>query len=156
MILDHLSHAELYRPLGPLFREALDYLAKFDPKTPDGRHDLRGDDLFVLVQTLTTEPAEKRVFESHQRYADIQFVVSGREAIYYSPLAALRPKGDYDPKIDARLYDGANEVPLHLEAGWFTILWPQDGHKPGCVWQKPGEVRKVVAKIRLGELKVYS
>ena len=46
-----------------------------------------GDDLFMLVQTFDSAPASEKTFEAHQHYADIQYIVSGRETIYYQPTA---------------------------------------------------------------------
>ena len=149
MILDNLQNSSQYEPLGKLFSEAFSYLAKFDPATPDGRHDLHGDDLFMLVQTFETAPATEKTFEAHRHYVDIQYVFSGREAIYYQPTKILKPKADYDPKKDVQFYEGTDEFPLLLRAGQFTILWPQDGHKPSCIWNEACQVRKIVAKIRL-------
>jgi biofilm protein TabA len=59
------------------------------------------------------------------------------------------PKTDYDPKKDSQFYHDSDEFPLRLNEGQFTILWPQDGHKPSCLWDKTCRVRKIVAKIRL-------
>ncbi len=148
MILDQLCNAGLYRSLGERFTRAFEYLETFDPSTPDGRHDLEGDDLFMLVQTFTSVPPSEKNFETHRHYTDIQYVVAGEETIWYQPAPLLRPKTPYDPARDIQFFDGAEDRPLILGPGDFAVFWPQDGHKPACVRDMPCQVRKVVAKIR--------
>lgn len=149
MILDRLPSSLLYRSLGDDFARAFDYLQSFPENTPDGRYDLDGDDMFALVQSYDSQPATERTFESHRIYADIQYVFSGRELIYYRDPTSLVPKAAYDEKRDATFYHDKDDQPLHLESGSFVVFWPQDAHKPGCIWEKPCPVRKVVIKIRL-------
>lgn len=149
MIVDHISHISAYRGLGPRFERAFAYLADFQENTPDGRYELDGDRVYALVQSIQTSAATAGVFESHKVYADIHFVVSGQEVIYYQETSLLNPRGDYDASIEGRLYDGGNENALHLSKGFFGAFWPQDGHKPGCFVQAPAAVRKIVMKIKL-------
>jgi YhcH/YjgK/YiaL family protein len=150
MILDHLSHASIYRSLHPLWEQAFDYLRKFDPKTPTGRYNLAGDALYALVQGyIPADPASKR-FESHRRYADIQYVAVGEEHLWYAPLDILPAPTPFDEAKDYSLY---NEPPhataLVLTPGMFTYLLPTDGHKPGCLRNNSEPVVKVVLKVRL-------
>jgi biofilm protein TabA len=149
MILDSLNHTSSYLSLGGRIQAAFDYLKNFDQATPDGRLDLDGDKLYALVQTYETEPFDRRVFESHRRYADIQYILFGREIIHYAPSGALNPKAPYDTVRDVTFYEDSPGRAMPLEANEFVILWPQDGHKPGCVWDTPVTVRKIVLKILL-------
>lgn len=148
MILDSLANASLYRPLGPRIARGLAWLADFSAQTPDGRYDIDGDDLFALVQSYDTVPANEKKFESHRRYLDIQFMAAGTESIHYAPLASLRPSTDYDAVKDFSLYaDPAAATPLHLSPGSFAIFFPADGHKPGCsAGSSPVRIKKVVIK----------
>jgi YhcH/YjgK/YiaL family protein len=149
MIHDTLGAAETYYPLGPAFRLGFEFLRRFDPATADGRIALDGDRVFALVQSYATTPASERLFEAHRSHADLQFVASGEEAIYYSPLGRLRENAPYSSVKDVALFDGENDMPLVMPPGFFAILLPQDGHKPCCVWKVPRAVKKVVVKIHL-------
>lgn len=150
MILDHLSHASTYRSLHPLWEQACEYLRRFDPKTPPERYDLVGDDLYAVVQGYTpVNPAERR-YESHRRYADLQYVAAGEEQIWYAPLDVLPGATPYHQEKDYCLYDEpALATALVLTAGMFTYLLPHDGHKPGCIRAAAQPVVKVVLKLRL-------
>jgi YhcH/YjgK/YiaL family protein len=40
---------------------------------------------------------------------------------------------------------------IAVPAGWFTVFFPEDGHKPcAAVNDRPSPVRKVVVKIAVG------
>lgn len=148
MILDTLANAPLYRPLGPRIDRGLAWLADFSDKTPDGRYDIDSDNLFALVQSYLTVPAEQKKFESHRRYLDIQFIAAGSESIHYAPLGSLCPATDYDAVKDFSLYtEPVAATALHLSPGSFAIFFPADGHKPGCSTSAhPAQVKKVVIK----------
>ncbi|MEO6003186.1 MAG: YhcH/YjgK/YiaL family protein [Opitutus sp.] len=149
MIYDHIKNAALYRGLNARFAQAFDYLAQFDPSTVDGRVSLDGDNVFALVQSYQTADAATKQFESHRVYADIQFLASGEEVIYTSPLDRLEVTTPYNPTNDAALYRGLDDTPLRLRVGDFAVLWPQDGHKPCCSAAAPHAVKKVVIKVRV-------
>ena len=149
MIHDDLKNAPFYHSIGPRFRLGLEFLARMDPATPDGRVPIDGDNVFALVQTYETQAPERLSFEAHRLHADIQCVVSGQEAIYYSPLGALSETTPYAETKDIAFYSGSNNCPLIMLPGSFAILNPQDAHKPCSVWGKPERVKKVVVKVRL-------
>jgi biofilm protein TabA len=149
MVHDILGNASTYHSLGPRFRLGFDFLGRLNPETADGRIPLDGENVFALVQSYETTPAAGNPFEAHRRHADLQFVVTGQEAIYYSPVSLLSETTPYSEAKDIALFSGADECPLVMRPGTFAIFNPQDGHKPGCVWRAPGPVKKVVIKIRI-------
>lgn len=150
MILDSLSRAGLYFSAGPRLAAGLRWLAAFDPETGDGRYELDGDDLFALVQRYDTAPGAEKRFESHRRFADIQFVAAGRERILHAPVEGLEEETPYDGATDVRFFrDPAASSSLLLAAGDFAILFPDDAHKPGCMAGGREAVLKVVVKARL-------
>lgn len=149
MILDSLSHQALYRHCHSGFGVSFDYLQSFQAETPAGRYPLDGDNVFALVQEYSSTAPDVKKFESHRIYADIQYIISGEEIIYYSPLENLTITDPYVDAKDVQLYSGADEQALHLRAGDFAVFFPQDGHKPGCILREAQPVRKIVIKIRL-------
>lgn len=150
MILDRLSHASVYSSLHPAFPAAFAFLARPDLSTlPDGRLDLDGARLYALVQTYATQPVAGGCLECHRRYLDIQFLLSGEEAIGYAPLeAAGRVVTAYDADRDIAFLDGAASL-ITLRAGDFAVLYPHDAHLPGRCIQQPAVVRKVVVKVAI-------
>ena len=149
MILDTLDHAARYEALNSRFSKAFAFLRTVDGSQVLGRHDLDGDHCFALVQTYETKPLEKAKFEAHRKYIDVQFIFSGRETILWAPLAAMTEETmAYTEEKEAALWKLVPDVtPLHMSAGHFAILYPQDAHAPCIEWEKPEQVFKVVVKV---------
>jgi len=152
MIIDSLTHCDDYVALHPLFPAAFDYLKSFDPNTPDGKYEIDGKRLYAVVQRYETAPEETKAWEAHRVYADIQYIVSGRENIVYAPVDELQSTIPYNEVKDVEKYSGAsvkNASTTVIPAGHFGIYLPQDGHRPGCMVGSPELVVKVVIKVQL-------
>ena len=149
MIYDQLPRQGLYRAVHPLLPQAFDYLLGFDTGIPDGKYELKGDKLFALVQSYETAAETSKKFEAHRNYIDLQYLAAGEEIIYHTPLETLGEVQAYNGEKDFALYEGQPEQPLVMRPASFAILFPRDGHKPGCHFTGPAKVRKVVLKIRV-------
>lgn len=149
MVLDTLANAARYESLNSRFAKAFAWLRTVDGTQELGRHDLDGDHCFALVQTYESKPVEKAKFEAHRKYIDIQFIQSGRETILWAPLDTMKEETmAYSEEKDAALWKlTVDTTPLHVSAGHFAILWPQDAHAPCIEWEKPEQVFKVVVKV---------
>lgn len=149
MILDTLDHAARYEALHPRFAQAFAYLRSVDGTQPLGRHYLDGDNLFAIVETYATKPVENALFEAHRRYIDVQFIHRGRETILWAPLPLMREETrPYETEKDIAKWKLVPDVtPLHLSAGHFAILFPQDAHAPCVEWGASEQVFKVVVKV---------
>lgn len=153
MICDHISHISCYPNLKSLAPELLAFLTRLEEeKLPDGKYELRGEDLFASVQSYETHPKDATRFESHKLYADLQYIVEGKEWIYYDLAEELTVFEDRRPESDNLFYE---RRPDHggnlLTAGMFGYYAPQDAHLPGVMDGEPAHVRKVVFKIRVAE-----
>ena len=149
MIFDHLDKQHLYRNCHPGLDLAFDYLLNFDPETEDGKVELDGDRVFAIVQSYETKSEKGRDFESHYKYLDVQYIVSGEEVIYHSPLDVLSESVPYDEERDLIFYTGYLSQALIMKPGTFSVLFPQDGHLPCCPHQDVCHVKKVVVKVRV-------
>ena len=145
MILDSLNHIDNYAGLGRIY-DGLKLLAETDfANHPAGRFDL-ADDLYYMVQDYTTKPENK--VEAHEKYVDIQCVISGEEVIAVAPIECEKTVTEAIPDRDVWSYDCATQ-PVTVKAGMYMILWPNDLHKPGLTLGQPAVCRKVVVKVRL-------
>ena len=150
MILDKLSNYEFYRGLNRQVQVGFDFLLKRGlDELPDGKYPVDGDVIYALIQTYTTEAAERRQYEAHRKYLDIQYLLKGKELLYWNPIENAPEGLEYSDANDAVLFQKEHGTPVPLSSGYFVVLFPQDAHKPGCAWESPAEVRKVVVKIRL-------
>jgi biofilm protein TabA len=146
VILDTLANAARYAAVHPRFAAAFDFLAR--PSTaslPDGRHEIDGDRLFVLVDRSAGRGREGATLETHRRYIDIQVTLEGLEEIGWAPLASLRPpRGAYDDAKDIAFFDDRPTTWVGVPPGHFVIFFPQDAHAPLA---GRGQLRKAVVKV---------
>jgi biofilm protein TabA len=149
MIVDTLANASRYRGLGLLLDRGLEAMGRLVANPPDdGRHELVGPNLYAMLSTYATESPDAKDFEAHRRFIDIQVVLSGKETLFWAPLHALEPRGVYSEEKDISFHTGSAGIAIALEPGWFTVLFPQDAHKPGCAGAiAPPQVRKLVVKV---------
>ncbi|MGL4714059.1 MAG: YhcH/YjgK/YiaL family protein [Shewanella sp.] len=153
MIVDTLANRHLYQALSPRLATALAHLASTDlTQLPVGHYPLDGDNIFVIVNDYQTKHKSTEPFEVHQKYIDVQYVVSGEEEFGYLPLADQIPSKAYVEKHDYAGFDyaanQANASYIKLKAGMFALFFPGDIHMPGT-GDIATAVRKVVIKVKI-------
>lgn len=149
MIHDSVSHAERYSGLHPLFGVAFTWLMAHRDAA-DGKHVIRGDDLFVIVETADTHDPVTRRFEAHRRYIDIQVNLAGGEVMEWLPAADLSVEDDFQPEGDIAFFHPPTIAPtrLHVRPDEFAIFFSSDAHKPVCHPPSgPTTYRKFVFKV---------
>ena len=121
----------------------IELLKTITPDIKDGRYEL-SDGAYYNVCTVAKQgdPAEK-VFESHKKFIDIQFVFEGSEQMEYADLQTLPVTQPYAEDGDCALEKGEG-VLLTVNTGDFVVFCPEDAHKPGC---GNGTSRKVIVKV---------
>ena len=150
MIYDVLENSELYAATWDRLAIALEWLKGFDPSEPDGKYPIVGDDIIASVDSYQSRKSPNTMFESHEKYVDLQFVLEGNEYIDVAVGEALIVAEAYDAKRDVAFwgYDGAYSRVV-MRSGSFAVLWPGDVHRPCQQIDKPEPIRKIVVKIRL-------
>lgn len=146
MIVDTLQNLEKYVSLNPLFGDVVDFLKNHDlGKLEDGRHPIKGDDLYVNIDTTVGKTTDEAMFETHRKMIDIQIPLGGEETYGYLPLEKL-PEAVYDEEKDITKYPGAKaSCFVTCRPGEFVLFAPQDGHQP-CICK--GEIHKAIFKIK--------
>ena len=151
MILDKLDNAHLYSGISERLAEALSLLQDDNlVHGTEGRHEIDGDRMFCLIQRYTSRPPEKCNLEAHRKYIDVQFIVSGEEAVLYAHPEQLTVTQPYEIASDKELYQPYSKMNrIRLEAGSFCIFFPQDAHMPCLQADGPDQVHKVVVKVQV-------
>jgi biofilm protein TabA len=155
VILDELKNCEPYRRLGERFAAGFDYLRSTDlAATPDGRYEIVGKDVFAIVQAYDAKPREAGRWEAHRQYADIQYLVSGRELMAVIPLSdSLAIESPYDSEKDLMFYrkDGWPGQLFIVGPGEFAVFLPHDVHMPSMAAGTGAAlgVKKCVIKVRV-------
>lgn len=153
MILDTMANAARYQALSRRFAKAFDLLQQGDiAQKEDGKYEVDGDELYFMVQSYLTKPVEERRFESHRRYADIQAIFAGREAMGYKKTEGMESQTPYDESKDIMFFATPESYTnLQLESGEFVVLFPGEGHMPQVQIEGPSQIRKVVFKVLVSE-----
>lgn len=151
MIVDTVDNFSRYAALGGNLARALEFLGKsFRQAMPEGRHVIFEEAVYASVSTYVTEPKAAKPFEAHDRYIDIQYLFQGEEYLFWAPRSSLTTTTPYSESDDITLFSGGQETGVVLVPGVFVVLFPWDGHKPGCALRSPQQVRKLVIKAKAG------
>lgn len=155
MIADQIQNWKSY-PYGNSWKLAFSFLESLTNDSEEKKYSISGDDIFAIVTSYQTKTRQDAILETHEKYIDIQAVISGQERLEWSLRDELIVDMPYSTEKDAQFYKH-NSVPkgiIDLSPGMFVVLFPQDAHMPSLmVDNTPGLVKKVVIKLRLDLLK---
>lgn len=148
MVLDTIDNAERSYALHPGFKPAFEYLKAQNLETlTDGRYEIDGDRLFMLVQRGPGKGKDKTKFESHQRYIDIQCTISGTDIIGWKNVGQCAGEGlGYNAEKDIEFYASQTEAWVPVPTGTFGIYFPEDVHAPKAA---EGELFKIILKVKV-------
>jgi biofilm protein TabA len=120
------------------------------PEGETHRIDLDGDAVYATLIHRPTRLRADSQLEAHRQYADVQFVLRGREVMEVAPLTGLTLTKPYDEKDDYELYSMTDEgTKLIMNDGMCAVLFPSDAHAP--LQARDGKVqanRRLVVKVR--------
>ncbi len=147
MILDHIENFSKYFSKGDLPK--IEHFFKLDEAhMHNGIHELAGKKLYAIVSDYETVDSSEAVIESHELFADVHVLLSGKERLdFYTNCPVKNPYNETD---DATFYTQGEGTgaSLWIEPGYFAFFAPQEIHSPK-IWAKGHgkAVRKVVIKI---------
>lgn len=114
------------------------------------RYDIDGDNLYAPVSEYLTKNEEDARYEAHQKYIDIQYVISGKELIGVAPMSQkndVLEAYDSTKDIEFLTVTGGENRPALPDK--FFIFFPDDAHRPGLKDGENSPVRKVVVKVKI-------
>lgn len=132
----------------PKFNTAFNFIKRGDLLSlPVGWIELENG-VRASVQEYETMDPTTILFETHDRYWDLQYMVKGKEKVGVVSRYGLRTKIKYDEKEDIEFYEEPQDSgEVYLSDGTFVLLAPEDAHKPRSWVTKPEKVKKIVVKI---------
>lgn len=105
---------------------------------------------FVLEQAYSSKDRAECFFESHKKYIDLQFILSGEEIIEVSNRNLLAVALAYNEELDFIKYQDKKECSsIVLKAGDVAIFYPQDAHMPCIKVKESVKVVKAVIKVKM-------
>lgn len=149
MIFDSIENADLYYGLGRKFQKAFEFLKTTDfENLPLEKVQIDGDDIFAIPQKYSTKEESEGKWETHRKYIDLQYLVSGSENIGFVLADYLEELEPYDEEKDVEFLSGEGDY-VQIHEGEFAVFSPNDAHKPGLKIESTEEVFKVVIKIKV-------
>lgn len=147
MIIAKREHAQAYKGIHPRLDKALDLIndEAFIASVGAEKTCIEGDALYAFRNEFQTVPLEETFFESHQKYLDLQMVISGKERCEIADPAVLEEP--YEHKGDFWGYHGEAEQSVILRPDNFMVVFPGDAHRLKICVKKPETVTKIVFKI---------
>jgi len=148
MTKEKFSNAHIHYAVHPLFKTAFEWIAEnANAGLPEGKGKIGETGLTFNCQRYDSHPFDWRKFETHDRYIDIQFIISGTENIFLGEPETMETAVAYDAEKDLRFLAGRG-TPVLVSAGEFMLIWPHEAHAPGCdPSAEKCAVHKVIVKV---------
>lgn len=133
-----------------IYPKVINFINSNDLNTlPVGRYSLGQDD-YVNIEKYFTRARDDAQYESHERYCDIQYVISGSEDIEVAKKDFLKIEKSYDNERDICFYSSRFDgYRFQMDSGDYLVLMPEDAHMPCLSREKPNNVKKAIFKIAL-------
>lgn len=144
---------ELYKYLQPdIWKKVEMFLENVNENTPEGRYSIIEEEVFARVMSYSTKSAEECKIEAHNKYIDIQATIIGAEGISIYDRKKMCENSVYNMEKDVIFYESKDAIVNAHTAnvpGYFTMLYPEDAHRPqekirGIEW-----VKKYVIKVKV-------
>ena len=112
-----------------------------------GVYEIQGKDIYAQVFDAMTEDVADRRPESHEKYLDVQFLVSGRERLGFTKNTGNYKVAEHIKERDLIFYESVeDEGYIESRPGCFCVFFPSDIHRPQVISDEAMNLRKVVVK----------
>lgn len=115
-----------------------------------GKYPIDGTNVYAFVSEMSNLEFDKTTWESHRKYNDIQYVISGKENIGVTNPESVTQWGEYDEANDIMFHKAEGNV-LPFRPGVFFLFFPRDLHRPCIKVVGFDPVKKLVIKVRTVE-----
>lgn len=148
MLISTLTLAEHYDYLAEKFKIAYAFLRRPDlADLPVGTIKLE-QGVSASVQKYTTIPESEGKYETHDRYFDVHYMVSGREVFALAPRAEVEEKIAYNEERDITIYHAPKQPSrVILSQNELIVLAPEEAHMPKIIAGEACPVKKIVLKV---------
>lgn len=148
MIIDSIENFRNYKFSNRNISIALKHILKTDFRNKEtGKYQIKGEELYYLINEYRTKSEFETVPELHKRYIDIQYIAEGAERIGYAPYSRQKVFKRYNTENDIAFYKSSMTY-ITLTKGMFAIINTMELHQPGILLKEPEYVKKIVFKVR--------
>lgn len=100
-----------------------------------------------VIDADTRPYTKEKLYETHDKFMDVQILLSGEERMYYGSVDGLSPIKEYNPEKDITFFAKEDGAYVDYKAGEGVALFPEDAHAPNCAVDKPMAIKKLVLKV---------
>lgn len=107
MIFDRIENSDFYENLGEKWKKVFAFLKSYKGQKLADRTEIDGENIYAIVQQeYATREENENAWESHQKYADVQYIFEGEELFGIAQSKNLKPLTNYDEEKDVQFYKG--------------------------------------------------
>ncbi|MBE5834328.1 MAG: DUF386 domain-containing protein [Butyrivibrio sp.] len=149
----YAKNDQLYKYVPAKYADVISaFLQRISPEMEESTNWLDGENLFVKVMSYSTPKPEQCKIEAHDKYIDIQATITGAEGISVFDRSLLKCAEDSLGERDVAFFEYDKNAfrgrTVNLP-GYFTMLFPEDAHRPQEYVEGYGEVKKFVIKMKV-------
>ena len=136
-----------YQKRPDLWSLVFDFLKENLVSKPIGTYVLKENELKAIVSEYETKTPEVAKWESHRKYIDLQYVISGKETMGLLPFDKAVFQEEYQPDKDLIFFGEQEGTFFTATPESYYLFFPKDVHRPGLRINRPEMVKKLVIKI---------
>jgi biofilm protein TabA len=145
--IDYVEFARQYQAHKDLWDKAFLFIKEHDLATmAKGKYPINGTNAFATITEDPSKDFDKTQWESHRKYVDLQYVITGEEKMGQCPVAQAKVTKLYDETKDVANYEATGKI-RDVPAGTFMLFFPTDAHRPNITPGGNKVVKKLVIKI---------
>jgi len=142
-----IEFAKQYNANKTVWDKVFAYLKTTDlDALPVGKYAIEGTTATVAVTDNPTKEYDKTSWESHRKFIDLQYVVTGAEKMEAAPIITLKVTDEYIDAKDVAHYQGTGTQYV-ANQGTFFLFFPADGHRVNIKADGSEHDKKIVIKI---------
>lgn len=111
-----------------------------------GKYPIDGEEVFATITEIVDKPFEDTKWESHQKYIDLQYVISGQEKMGKAAVAGAKVINPFMPPKDVANYEISDGKLYLATSKEYFLFFPSDAHRPNIKVNEE-KVKKLVIKI---------
>jgi YhcH/YjgK/YiaL family protein len=145
--IDKTEFARQYHANKDYWDKAFAFIREHDLKTlAPGKYPIDGTNVFATITEDPSKDFDKTQWESHRKYIDLQYVITGEEKMGKYPFTKLVVTKPYDEAKDVANYSGDGEIYI-VPSGTFMIFFPANAHRPNITPGGNKVIKKLVIKV---------
>jgi len=147
--IDKTEFAKQYHTNQVCWDKAFAFLKRTDLDTiAPGRYLIDGENVFAVITEIPSKRFDTSKWESHRNFADIHYVIRGKEKIGVAPVTAVTVTQEYNPARDLINYKGNGKYFIASPEDYF-VFFPHQAHRPNIKVDGYEVVKKMYIKIRV-------